>query len=72
MTAVRPEAVVKRGDRSVVYVLDAKNVAKEVAVGAPQKVGDLVAVSNLKAGDRVALNPPEKVKDGAVVAIAKK
>ena len=39
--------------------------------GAPQ-VGDLVTVSNVKAGDRVALNPPEKVKDGAAVAIAKK
>jgi multidrug efflux pump subunit AcrA (membrane-fusion protein) len=72
VTAVRPEAVVKRGDRSVVYVLDAKNNAKEVAVGTPQKVGDLVTVSNVKAGDRVALNPPEKLKDGATVAIAKK
>ena len=29
-------------------------------------------VKGLKAGDRVALNPGEKVKDGAAVAIAKK
>jgi RND family efflux transporter MFP subunit len=72
VAAVRPEAVVKRGDRNVVYVLDAKNVAKEVAVGTPRKVGDLVAVSNVKAGDKVVLNPPEKVKDGAAVSIAKK
>ena len=72
VTAVRPEAVVKRGDRSVVYVLDAKNVAKEVAVGSPQKVGDLVTAANVKPGDKVALNPPEKLKDGGAAAIAKK
>jgi hypothetical protein len=72
VTAVRPEAVVKRGEKSVVYVLDAKNVAKEVGVGAPVKVGDLMQVANVKAGDKVALSPPEKLKDGATVAIAKK
>ena len=72
VTAVRPEAVVKRGDKSVVYVLDAKNVAKEVAVGAPQKVGDLVTAANVKPGDKVALSPPEKLKDGGTVTIAKK
>jgi RND family efflux transporter MFP subunit len=72
VTAVRPEAVARRGDRSVVYVLDAKNVAKEVAVGTPTKVGDLMTVANAKPGDKVALNPPEKLKDGATVSIAKK
>src|SRR4030095_7042839 len=32
VTAVRPEAVAKRGEKSVVFVVDDKNVAKEVAV----------------------------------------
>ena len=72
VTAVRPEAIAKRDDKSVVYVLDAKNVAKEVAVGMPQKVGDLMQVANVKPGDKVALNPPAKMRDGATVAIAKK
>jgi RND family efflux transporter MFP subunit len=72
VTAVRPEAVVKRGDKSVVYLLDDKNVAKEVAVGAAPKLGDLTQVANVKAGDKVALSPPEKLRDGATVTVAKK
>ncbi len=72
VTAVRPEAVTKRGERNVVFVLDDKNVAKEVAVGSPAKLGDLMQVSGVKAGDRVVLGPTEKVRDGAVVTIVKK
>jgi HlyD family secretion protein len=72
VTAVRPEAVVKRGDKSVVYVLDDKNAVKEVAVGAAPKLGDLLQVANVKAGDKVALSPPEKLRDGATVTVAKK
>lgn len=72
VVAVRPEAVVKRGDRNVVYLVDDKNIVKEVAVGTPVKLGDLVQVSGVKAGDKVVLNPPERVRDGAGVAIAKK
>jgi len=72
VTAVRPEAVVKRGERSVVFVLDDRNAAKEVAVGSPAKLGDLMQVSGVKAGDRVVLNPTEKVRDGAPVTIVKK
>ena len=72
VTAVRPEALAKRGERSVVYVLDDKNVVKEVAVGTPRKLGDLMQVANVKTGDKVALSPPEKLRDGATVTIAKK
>jgi HlyD family secretion protein len=72
VTAVRPEAIARRGDKSVVYVLDDKGVAKEVDVGAPRKLGDLMQVANVKPGDKVALSPPEKLRDGAVVTLAKK
>jgi HlyD family secretion protein len=72
VTAVRPEAVVKRGDRSVVFLLDDKLAAKEVAVGPAPKLGDLVQVVNVKAGDKVVLNPPEKLRDGATVTVTKK
>ena len=72
VTAVRPEAVVKRGDRDVVYLLGEKNVVREVAVGKPDKLGDLVQVRGVKAGDKVALAPTERVRDGATVALAKK
>ncbi|MGZ5584690.1 MAG: efflux RND transporter periplasmic adaptor subunit [Usitatibacter sp.] len=72
VTAVRTEAIAKRGGKSVVYVLDEKNVVREVDVGAPQKLGDLMQVANVKPGDKVALSPPEKLRDGAVVTLAKK
>ncbi|MGZ5037157.1 MAG: efflux RND transporter periplasmic adaptor subunit [Usitatibacter sp.] len=72
VTAVRPEAVVKRGDRDVAYLIGEKNVVKEVAVGKPEKLGDLVQVGALKAGDRVVLAPTERLRDGATVTIAKK
>jgi hypothetical protein len=69
---VRPEAIAKRGDKSLLYVVDDKNAVHEVAVGAQRKLGDLVEVSGVKAGDKVILNAPEKVRDGVTVAIAKK
>ncbi len=72
VVAVRPEAVVERNGRSVVFAIDAKDVAHEVAVGKPVKLGDLVEVSGVKPGDKVALKPPAKLADGARVAEAKK
>ena len=72
VVAVRPEAVVTRDGRSVVYLIGEKGVVKEVAVGKPEKLGDLVQVTGVKAGDKVVLSPPERVKDGASVALAKK
>jgi HlyD family secretion protein len=71
VTAVRPETIVKRGDKSVLYVLDDKSVAHEVAV-APSKLGDLMEVKGVKAGDKIVLSPGEKVKDGSTVTITKK
>ena len=72
VTAVRPEAVAKRGDRSVLFVLDKDNRVKETPVKVARKLGDLVEVEGVKAGDRVALSPPEKLRDGATVALLKK
>jgi HlyD family secretion protein len=72
VTAVRPEAVAKRGERSVVFVLDKDNVAKETPVTVVRKLGDLVEITGAKAGDKVALAPPEKLKDGATVVPLKK
>jgi RND family efflux transporter MFP subunit len=72
VTVLRPEAIVKRGDRSVVFVLGDRNTVKEVGVGTPRKLGDLMQVTTVKPGDKVVLNPPEKVRDGDSVTIAKK
>ena len=72
VTAVRPEAVVKRDGKDVVFLIGANNVVKQVAVGTPQKLGDLVQVAGVKSGDKVVLSPTERVKDGGTIAIAKK
>ena len=56
----------------MVFLVDEKNAVKEVAVCTPAKLGDLVQVTGVKAGDKVVLNAPEKVRDGATVALAKK
>jgi len=70
--AVNAAAVVERGGRTVAYVVrDAK--AYEVAVQTGRRLGDMVALTGgLRAGDKVVLRPPQKLKDGAAVATAKK
>jgi HlyD family secretion protein len=70
--AVRPEAIVKRDGKDVVFVADDRNTVHAVAVGTPRKLGDVTEVSNVKAGDKVVLSPPEKLDDGATVTPAKK
>ncbi|MCM2329406.1 MAG: efflux RND transporter periplasmic adaptor subunit [Lysobacter sp.] len=72
VTAVRPEAIAKRGDRSVVFVLDKDNRVKETPVTVARRLGDLAEIAGAKAGDRVALAPPEKLRDGATVVLLKK
>ncbi|MBK6981345.1 MAG: efflux RND transporter periplasmic adaptor subunit [Betaproteobacteria bacterium] len=72
VTAVRPEAVVKRGEQSFVFVLDKDNRVKQAPVTVARKLGDLLEITGAKAGDKVALSPPEKLRDGATVALLKK
>jgi RND family efflux transporter MFP subunit len=72
VTAVRPEAVAKRGELAVLFVLDKDSRAKQANVKVGRKLGDLVEVEGVKAGERVALSPPEKLRDGATVSPLKK
>lgn len=72
VTAVQPAAIAKRDGREVLFVVDDKNVAKQVEVKTTGKIGDLTQVSGVKAGDRIAISPPEKMKDGATVSVIKK
>jgi len=70
--AVNAAAVVERGGRPVAYVVR-EGRAYEVPVQTGRRLGDLVELaSGLRAGDKVVLRPPEKLKDGAAVIIAKK
>ncbi len=72
VSAVRPGAVARRGEKRVLYHLGDRNVVREVPLAADRKLGDLVEVTGLQAGDKVVLDPPEKLRDGATVAVAKK
>ena len=72
VTAAQQTAVVKRDGRDVVFVIDDKNVVKQTEVAVAGKVGDLVQLSAVKPGDKVVLNPSDKIKDGGSVTILKK
>lgn len=72
VTAVQQAAIVKRDGRDVVFVIDDKNVVKQTEVAVAGKVGDLVQLSAVKPGDKVVLNPSDKIKDGGSVTILKK
>jgi len=72
VVAVRPEALAKRGERTVLFVLDKDNRARQTPVKVARKLGDLVEVEGVKAGERVALSPPDKLRDGVAVAPLKK
>jgi len=69
--AAQPVAIAKRDGQDVVFVID-NNVVRQTAVKVGAKIGDLVQVTGVKPGDKVVLNPNEKLKDGGAVAIAKK
>ena len=71
VTAVQPGAIVEREGRKTVFALkDDRASAIPVTTGA--KIGDLVEVGGVKAGERLVLAPNGKVQDGTAVAPLKK
>ncbi|CAN5239288.1 efflux RND transporter periplasmic adaptor subunit [soil metagenome] len=75
VVAVRDGAVVSRDGRDQVYVVTTEAGQdmvhlKPVTVGG--KIGDLVRVTGVDAGDRIVVHPGDKLADGARVAIEKK
>jgi HlyD family secretion protein len=71
VVAVQPSAVVTRDGKQVVYLVE-QDRAREAAVTRGERLGDLVAVQGVKAGDTVVLAPSDSLKDGARVTLAKK
>ncbi|KAB0669589.1 efflux RND transporter periplasmic adaptor subunit [Oryzomonas sagensis] len=67
--AVKPSAIVASGGRQGVYLVTGDRVVfTPITRGAP--LGDLVEVGGVKSGDRVALKPLDKLKDGARIRLA--
>ncbi len=74
VAALRPEAIVKRDGRDVVFVIEKREKEERVKitpVTSAGKVGDLVRV-DLTPGTRVVATPPERLADGALVTAVKK
>ena len=70
--AVTPAAIVQRDGKSVVFVIKDDKVA-QVAVETGTKMGEMIEIrAGVKPGDRVVLRPPEKLRDGARVALPTK
>jgi HlyD family secretion protein len=72
VVAVRPETLVKRDGKSLVFQVGEGDAIKAISVTEGRKLGDLVEVTGIKAGDRLVLKPGEKLVDGSRVSIAKK
>jgi multidrug efflux pump subunit AcrA (membrane-fusion protein) len=68
---INPAAVVTKDGKQGVYLVVGDTVRfTPVTPGA--KVGDLLEVAGVKSGDKVALSPLEKLKDGGKIAFPEK
>jgi RND family efflux transporter MFP subunit len=71
-TVLQPAAIVERDGKSVVFLIRGENVA-QVAVATGAKIGELIEIrSGVSAGERVVLRPPEKLREGARIALPAK
>jgi HlyD family secretion protein len=71
-TAVHQTALTNRKDGKVVFVVKGdRAVESSVNLGSP--MGDMVEVlGGVKVGDRVVLNPPDRLRDGSKIKIEEK
>jgi hypothetical protein len=72
LLAVKPEAIVERDGRTVVFVVrDNKAVAVPVATGI--KIGDVTAITGeVKSGEKAVASPPPSLASDALVKAAVK
>ncbi len=72
LTVINPHALVNRKSKNVAYVVkDNRVVETPVTVG--KRLGDMLEVlGGVKAGDRVVVVTPEKLKDGTRIKITEK
>lgn len=68
---LNPAAVVTRDGRSGVYLVTGDTV-RFTTVTPGKKLGDLQEVAGLKSGDKVALKPLDKLKDGSRISLPEK
>jgi HlyD family secretion protein len=71
VVAVQPAALAKRDGKNVAFVVK-EDKLKQVAVNTGRKVGELLEVSGIAAGDKLVLAPDDKLTDGTLVTVVKK
>ena len=71
VTAVQPAAIVERDGKKVAFLVKADK-ADKVQVTTGKSIGELIAVSGVAPGDKLVLNPSEKVTDGGAVNVGKR
>ncbi|MCG2583193.1 efflux RND transporter periplasmic adaptor subunit [Massilia sp. TS11] len=69
--AAQQAVLAKRGGRDVVFVMKDDKL-KETPVTTGRRIGELVELKGVRAGDKLVLNPGEKLADGMAVQLAKK
>jgi RND family efflux transporter MFP subunit len=71
-TVISPGAVIDRKGKNVVYVVKDNRVA-ETPITVGERLGDMVEVlEGVKAGDKVVVKTPEKLRDGTRIKIIEK
>jgi RND family efflux transporter MFP subunit len=71
LPAIPAAALARRDGRQVAFVVS-DGVLHALPVTTGRRIGELVAVGGLSAGDKVVLRPTERLEDGMAVQVAKK
>lgn len=71
VVAIQPGALVKRDGKNIAFVVKDDKL-KQVTVTTGRKVGELLEVAGIAAGDKLVMAPGEKLVDGTPVTVAKK
>jgi len=70
--AVNQSALINHGDQNIVFLLQGSHV-QQIPLRLGKKLGDMVEITEgLKPGDRVVINPPTGLKNGAKIKIAER
>ncbi|MBI4847955.1 MAG: efflux RND transporter periplasmic adaptor subunit [Nitrospirae bacterium] len=71
-TVINPAAVVNKGNNKFVFLVNGERVV-ETQIQTGEQFGDVIEIlSGAKAGDKVALKPLEKLRNGVKIKVAEK